>query len=122
MARVIHFEIPADNPDRAVEFYKSVFGWDIQKWSGPTDYWMVMTGDGNEPGINGGILKRPYPGAPTCNTVGVPSLEEAVKGVENAGGKLAVPRMGIPGVGWLAYCTDTEGNMFGLMQNDPSAK
>ncbi|HPT75026.1 MAG TPA: VOC family protein, partial [Methanomassiliicoccaceae archaeon] len=55
MPRVIHFEIPAEDPERAVEFYKKVFGWKIDKWEGPIDYWLVMTGENDEPGINGAI-------------------------------------------------------------------
>jgi len=62
MPRVIHFEIPADNPDRAVEFYKQVFGWKFDKWQGPQDYWLITTGKG-EPGIDGGMLRRPHPSA-----------------------------------------------------------
>ena len=60
MNRVVHFELPADNPDRAVDFYKKVFGWQIQKWPGPQDYWLVTTGADGEPGINGGILRRQH--------------------------------------------------------------
>lgn len=122
MSRVIHFELPADNPDRAVEFYKKVFGWQIQKWPGPTDYWLVNTGAEGEPGINGGILRRQHPGAGTCNTVGVGSVDEAVAAITKSGGRVAVPKMPIPGVGYLAYCTDTEGNVFGVMQPDANAK
>jgi predicted enzyme related to lactoylglutathione lyase len=122
MSRIIHFEIPADNPERASEFYTKAFGWQIQKWDGPMDYWLVNTGPATEPGINGGIMTRPHPGAVTCNTIGVVSLDAAITAVEGAGGKLVVPKMPIPGMGWLAYCVDTEGNQFGLMQGDPSAK
>ena len=122
MTRVIHFEIPADNPERAVDFYTKAFGWQFQKWAGPTDYWLVTTGPASEPGINGGLLKRPHPGAVTCNTIGVVSVDDAMKAVESAGGKVTVPKMAIPGVGWLAYCVDPEGNQFGMMQNDPAAK
>lgn len=122
MARVVHFEIPADNPERAVEFYKKAFGWQVQKWGGPTDYWMVSTGDAAEPGINGGILKRMHPGGSTVNTIGVTRLEDSIRAVEGAGGKIVAPKMPIPGIGWLAYAVDPEGNQFGLMQPDPSAK
>lgn len=122
MARVIHFEIPADNPERAAAFYTKAFGWEFQKWGGPTDYWLANTGPNTEPGINGGVLKRPFPGAVTCNTIGVESLDDAVAAVQGAGGQLAVPKMAIPTVGWLAYCVDPEGNTFGLMQADPTAK
>lgn len=120
MARVIHFEIPADQPERAAAFYRSVFGWEFQKWDGPMPYWLVMTGkDG--PGIDGGLLPRQAPGQGVTNTVGVDSLDEAVATVERHGGTITVPRMAIPGVGWLAYALDTEGNAFGMMQNDPDA-
>lgn len=120
MSRVIHFEIPADDPDRAIRFYSSAFGWKIQKWDGPQDYWMVSTGD-NGPGINGGLLRRSHPGASTVNTVDVASVDDAVRAIEKAGGKVAAPKMAIPGVGYLAYCLDPEGNSFGIMQADPSA-
>ena len=83
-------------------------------------YWLVQTGaDG--PGIDGGLLARQHPGQGTVNTVGVPSCDDFVRKVESAGGRTVVPKMGVPGVGWLAYCTDPEGNTFGLMQNDPAA-
>lgn len=122
MSRVIHFELPADNPDRAVSFYKNVFGWQIQKWQGPTDYWLVSTGPDTQPGINGGLLRRQQPGAGTCNTIGVSSLDDSLASVAKNGGKTVVPRMAIPGIGHLAYCTDTEGNVFGILQPDANAK
>jgi predicted enzyme related to lactoylglutathione lyase len=120
MPRVIHFEIPADNPDRAVQFYSNVFGWTFQKWTVPQDYWLVSTGD-NGPGINGGLLRRSHPGAGTVNTVDVMSVDAAVGAVKNAGGTIVAPKMAIPGVGYLAYCQDPEGNTFGVMQADPAA-
>jgi predicted enzyme related to lactoylglutathione lyase len=120
MPRPIHFELPADDPDRAVKFYSETFGWKITKWDGPMEYWMVSTGEG--PGINGGLMRRPHPGASTVNTLGVESLDDTVAKVVAAGGKVAMPRMAVPGVGYLAYCTDPEGNMFGMMQPDTSAK
>jgi hypothetical protein len=122
MNRVVHFELPADNPERAVEFYKKAFGWQIQKWPGPQDYWLVTTGADGDPGINGGILRRQHPGAGTCNTVRVPSVDDAVATITKNGGKVAVAKMPIPGVGYLAYCTDTEGNVFGVMRPDANAK
>jgi uncharacterized protein len=122
MSRIVHFELPADNPERAVEFYQKVFDWKIQKWPGPQDYWLVTTGPDGEPGINGGILRRQHPGAGTCNTVRVNSLETALASITKNGGKIAMPKMPIPGVGYLAYCTDTEGNVFGVLQPDANAK
>jgi predicted enzyme related to lactoylglutathione lyase len=122
MSRVIHFELPADNPERAAEFYKKVFGWNFQKWEGPQEYWLVSTGPDNKPGINGGLLRREQPGAGTCNTIDVPSVDQAVASITKHGGKNVVPKMAIPGIGFCAYCSDTEGNVFGLLQADANAK
>jgi predicted enzyme related to lactoylglutathione lyase len=119
MPRVIHFEFPADKPERAERFYSDVFGWKFTKWEGPMEYWLVDTGK-EGPGINGGMQRR-MPGSTTTNTIDVASVDETVRTVVANGGGVAVPKMAIPGVGWLAYCTDTEGNMFGIMQNDPKA-
>ncbi len=120
MPRVIHFELPADDPNRAVKFYSDVFGWRFQKWEGPTDYWLITTG-GDGPGINGGMLRRPHPGAGTVNTLDVSSVDESCKAVEQKGGKIVMPKMAVPGVGYLAYGQDPEGNIFGMMQADKSA-
>lgn len=122
MGRVIHFELPADNPERAAEFYRKVFGWEIQKWQGPVDYWLIKTGPDGGPGINGGLLRRMHPGAVTANTMDVGSVDDAVASVVENGGKNVAPKMAVPGVGYLAYCSDTEGNVFGLLQADTGAK
>ena len=122
MPRPIHFEIPADDPQRAVDFYSKVFGWTIKKWDGPMEYWMVTTGKAPEPGIDGGIMPRHHPNQPCVNTIGVENLDQMVETVLANGGSMAVPKMAVPTVGWLAYCKDTEGHIFGLMQADSSAK
>src|SRR5579872_5292277 len=110
MPRPIHFEIPAEDPDRAMEFYKKVFGWTFQKWDGPMPYWMIITGSDKEPGINGELMPRRDPAQPCVNTVGVTDLDDSLATVAAHGGKEVVPKMAIPGVGWLAYCKDTEGH------------
>ena len=126
MPRVVHFEIHAGDIERAVKFYKTVFGWDFQKWEGPMEYWMVITGPDNQPGINGGLMPRrgEIDGqaviAYVC-TVDVASVDDSTKTVESNGGQVVVPKMPIPGVGWLVYCKDTEGNIFGMMQEDDNA-
>jgi predicted enzyme related to lactoylglutathione lyase len=122
MPRPIHFEIPAENPERAMTFYKNVFGWTFQKWDGPMPYWLITTGPNTEPGINGGLMPRQHPEQPCVNTMAVADLDESLATVAANGGQSVVPKMAIPGVGWLAYCKDTEGHIFGIMQNDPSAK
>ena len=58
MPRVVHFDISVDDPERAIKFYTEVFGWKVQKWEGPMDYWLITTGDPGEPGIDGGLAKR----------------------------------------------------------------
>lgn len=129
MPRPTHFEIQAGDPARAIKFYESVFGWSFQKWDGPMPYWMVTTGPDSKPGINGGLHARMGPApvegqaviAFVC-TVEVDSVDAYVAKTQNAGGKICVPKMPIPGIGWLAYGNDTEGNIFGMMQPDPAAK
>ena len=90
MPRVVHFEIPSDDPERATRFYGDLFGWTFQPWGGPEPYWLVSTGAPGAPGIDGGLLRRS-------------------------------PKMPVPGVGWLAYAQDPDGNTFGMMQADPAA-
>jgi uncharacterized protein len=126
MPRVIHFEIHAGNPTRAIAFYEKVFGWTFQKWEGPMEYWLVTTGPDAQPGINGGLMQRQgeIDGqaviAYVC-TIDVAAVDDSVKTIEANGGQIVVPKMPIPGLGWLVYCKDTEGNIFGIMQSDASA-
>jgi uncharacterized protein len=120
MPRVIHFELTADDPERAVTFYQDVFGWQINKWDGPQDYWLITTGEAGTPGIDGAIMRREH-NTSVINTVDVASVDEAIAKVTASGGTVVAPKMAIPGIGHFAYCKDTEGNMFGVMQSDPSA-
>jgi predicted enzyme related to lactoylglutathione lyase len=122
MPRVVHFELAVDDFDRAIKFYKSVFGWKIEKWEGPIEYWLITTGDEKEPGIDGALQPRKDAPQPTVNTVGVDDIDDYVKKIEKAGGKITAPKIAIPGVGWFALAEDTEENAFGLMQGDPEAK
>jgi len=127
MPRVVHFEIHAADPERAVNFYKALFGWTFQKWEGPMDYWLVTTGPDEQPGINGGLVRRQgeVDGqaviAYVC-TVDVADIDASFQTAMANGAEVAVPKMPIPGMGWLVYCKDTEGNIFGMMQADPNAK
>ncbi|MCU0630452.1 MAG: VOC family protein [Methanoregulaceae archaeon] len=135
MNRIIHFEIQAGDPERAAKFYRDVFGWDINEWVIPgvqmkdeNRFWYVTTGPENEPGINGGIVFRqgpaPSDGQPVnayfC-TIGVSDLAGSTEKVLKSGGKVELPRMAVKGIGWWASCRDTEGNFFGMMQEDPDA-
>jgi len=122
MSRVIHFEIPAADPEKLSAFYQKVFGWKFDKWAGPMEYWMINTGTESAPGINGGMMRKPGGITGTTNTIGVDSVDSSIAAVTKAGGKLIMPKTPIPGVGYFAYCEDTEGNMFGVMQADSTAK
>jgi predicted enzyme related to lactoylglutathione lyase len=126
--RVIHFEIHAEDPRRAVKFYETVFGWTFHRWPGAWEYWLVTTGAKDQPGIDGGLILRrgaaPAEGQPinafVC-TLDVAEVDPVVESVVSAGGAVAVPKMAVPGVGWLAYVKDTEGNILGVMQTDSAA-
>jgi uncharacterized protein len=117
MARVVHFEITAENPERAVHFYEQALGWRIQRWAGPSPYWLVSTGDDGAPGIDGAIMDRPAAGQSMINIVSVPQLEAAMDSVRQAGGAVVGEVHLIPDVGRFVYVTDTEGNRFGLMED-----
>jgi predicted enzyme related to lactoylglutathione lyase len=121
MPRIIHFEIDAEKPERAIKFFQKVFGWKIDKWKGPVDYWLITTGKENEPGIDGGLARRTEDEPSTVNTIDVSSLDEYIKKVESNGGMIIRPKQPVPGVGYIAYFKDPEGNIFGMMERDESA-
>jgi len=127
MGRVVHFEIHAEDPGRARVFYEKVFDWEFRSWPGPEEYWLVRTGPSDEPGIDGGMIRRRglVEGtailAYVC-TVQVDDVDAAIQRIVDAGGSVVVPSMPIPGVGWLAYAKDTEGNILGVMREDRSAR
>jgi predicted enzyme related to lactoylglutathione lyase len=125
MPRPAHFEIHADNPTRAQTFYESVFGWTFTAWGDA--YWLITTGN-NEPGIDGGMTprhgERPAVGSGVnayVVTVNVPDIDTSIAAATAAGATMVVDKAAVPGVGWLAYVTDTEGNILGLMQSDETA-
>jgi hypothetical protein len=127
MSRVVHFEIQASAPQAVIAFYESLFEWKFKQW-GANPYWLIETGPGERPGINGGLLPRrgpaPAEGQPVncfvC-TVEVASADDALAKAVSLGGSVAVSKMPIQGVGWLAYLKDPDGNIVGLMQPDQSA-
>ena len=120
MPRVIHFELPADDPEKLMGFYETVFGWTFSKWDGPMDYWLLETGEEGQPGIDGAIMQREGDWT-TVNTISVPSVDEFAKRIERAGGQVLSPKQAIPGVGHHQYCADSEGNVFGILEEAPSA-
>ncbi len=114
MSKVIHFEIPADDPKRAIKFYEDVFGWEIEKWE-HGDYWLVSTGPEDEPGINGAIMPKEN-GNVVRDTISVDSYEEFAKKIESHGGKMLTEKMPIPGMGFNGLFKDTEGNVSGIIE------
>ena len=110
MPRVVHFEFYVDDPEQAVRFYQEVFDWKITKWEGSVDYWLVTTGEEDELGIDGAIARR-MDGVTTRNIIDVPSVDEFIRKIVNAGGKVVMPKQAIPGIGYSAYCADTDGHI-----------
>ena len=106
-----------------MKFYKNVFGWKFDKWQGPFDYWLVTTGEDREPGINGGLNKK-METIPACtvNTIVVQSVDATIRKIVKNGGKVIREKTAIPGMGYLAYCTDADGVLFGIMESDISAR
>ena len=115
MSKVVHFEIPAEDMERASKFYENVFGWEITKWEGPFDYWLVKTGEEDEPGIDGAIMPKES-GDVIRNAISVDSYEEFAEKIEMEGGKMLTEKMGIPGIGYTGTFQDTEGNIFLIVE------
>ncbi len=127
MGRLIHFEIHATDPEALVRYYSELLGWEFDLQP-QIEYWVIRTGPEGEPGINGGLLRRPVPGpagGPALNafvcTVEVGDLDGALARSAELGGEVALPRMPVTGLGWLAYVKDPDGNTLGLLQPDPAA-
>ncbi len=128
---IVHFEIPADQPERAVEFYRELFGWEIKKFEGSVaggmEYWMVQTvptdaeGRPERPGVNGGLMRRMYPDQPLVNYINVENVEESVSRAERLGAKVLMGKTPVPGMGWFAQLKDPEGNLFAVWETDMSA-
>lgn len=124
MTRVVHFEVHADQPQRAMRFYGSVFEWEFIPFPGiDEDYWFIKTGEPGQTGIDGGLRKRhgQVDGAAVTAfvcTVAVDKLERYLMKVRASGGQILSEKRAIPGIGWIAYAQDTEGNTFGLLQTD----
>jgi predicted enzyme related to lactoylglutathione lyase len=126
---IVHFEIPADDPERAAKFYRDLFGWKINRWENPggIEYYMVETVPTNEqgmpvrPGVNGGMMRRMYPSQQPVNYIAVSSVDEAVAKAERLGAKVMMGKTPVPGMGWFAQLTDPEGNVIAVWETDPAA-
>ena len=120
---IVHFEIPADDVEKLRKFYSNLFGWKIEKMPGPMEYFGIQTVPVNDegmpvrPGVNGGMMKRQNPDHKPVNYVAVESVDEYVKKIEALGGRVIVPKMEVPGIGWWASALDPEGNQFAILQS-----
>ena len=133
MPTIVHFEIPANDIERAKKFYNDLFGWKIEKWPGsqltsaatgqPMEYWLITTTDdkGNK-ALGGGMMKRQMPKHHITNYINVNSIAEYTSKVEELGGKVFASKHTVPGMGYFALCCDTENNIFAIWESDESAK
>jgi hypothetical protein len=121
MNRFTHFELATNDLEKTAQFYRNVFGWKIDKWEGPIEYWLVNTGDASTPGINGGLMHTDEHFKGTVNTVEVDDIDAAIVKVLANGGEMVLPKGAIPGVGYQAYFKDNAGIVVGLHQADPKA-
>ena len=134
MPTIVHFEIPADDVERAKKFYSDLFGWKMEKWPGTDskdtssssnmEYWIISTTDskGNKASIGGGMMKRQEQHQHITNFIDVNSVDEYSSMIKKLGGKVVVSKMAVPGMGYFAVCHDTENNSFGIWESNESAK
>jgi uncharacterized protein len=114
--RVVHFEIPANQPEALTKFYSGLFGWKFQRAPMPgMEYWLCDTGSG-EPGINGAVMQRHDPKQPWMNYVDVASIDATIDQATKLGAQVALPKTPIPGVGAVAAIIDPQGNICGLWE------
>ena len=115
--QLCHFEIPADDVERAKKFYKELFGWQINEAEG--GYHLIQTGE-NE--VGGGMMKRAVPEQRPTIYFQVESADEYIRRIQQLGGTIIVPKTPVPTMGYFAQAMDTEGNVFAIWQDDPQAR
>jgi predicted enzyme related to lactoylglutathione lyase len=119
---IVHFEIPADDPDKLAAFYRELFGWKIEKMPGEAEYWSIETvavdekGRPKEPGVNGGMMRRVVPQQMPINYISVESVDDEIARAQRLGATVVVQKMEIPGVGWFAQLLDPQNNPFAIFQ------
>ena len=129
---IVHFEIPADDPEKLAAFYTGLFGWKITKMGGmpgmeDVDYWGVETvpadeqGRPTEQGVNGGLMKRMMPEQKITNYISVSNVEEYTAKAVSLGATIIMPKMAVPHMGWFAQFVDPSGNVIAIWQEDPAA-
>ena len=120
-ASIVWFGIPADNPERAKTFYGNLFGWNINQAPGADDFWYIDTA-GADDSPDGGLKKREHPQEPITTYVSVNSVADYSTKIEKLGGKICKAKTAVPHMGYFAVCQDTEGNTFGIWEQNENAK
>lgn len=115
VSKVMHFEVPIDDPDRASHFYNAVFGWTVTKW-GPADYWTLSALAPPGPGAEGALVPRSEAPDGVRVYIGVPDIDVAISRISAEGGEPTSGKVAIPGVGWIAHFRDSEGNHLGVLE------
>ncbi len=118
--RVTHFEIMSEDPKANIKFFKSAFGWKFTEFD-KDNYWLADTGAGRI-GINGAVMRQMGVDQPVINTIEVEDINKTIKKIIKAGGEIVKAKEVIPKVGWLAFFSDPDGIIHGIMQQDKKAK
>ena len=120
---IVHFDIPAENPEKLKKFYSKLFNWLIYRCPGPTEYYMIETVPVDEtgapvrPGVNGGMTKKDHPELKPVNYITVDNIDESIQKIKDLGGTITQPKQEISGIAWISHATDPEGNPFAIMQS-----
>lgn len=120
MPKIVHFEIPVDDPQRATAFYHDVLGWEVSQY-GEQPYWLVRAGGEAEPGADGALVSREELHRSPVVIAGVANIDDTLSRASKSGGEVIQGKLPIPGMGWSAYVRDPEGNTIGFFQQDSAA-
>jgi predicted enzyme related to lactoylglutathione lyase len=122
MPTIVHFDVPAEDIERAKKFYSALLGWKFESLPEMQYNLITTTNLDGTPGVGGGMGKRMDPSQRMMNYFGVSSIDTAMKQVKSLGGSILSKKMAVPQMGYLVNCIDTEGNMFGLWEEDTKAR
>ena len=121
MPTIVHFDVPSEDIERAKKFYSALLGWKFESFPEMQYNLITTTNLDGTPGVGGGMGKRMEPSQRMMNYFGVSSIDAAIKQVKSLGGSIVSKKMAVPQMGYLVNCIDTEGNMFGLWEEDTKA-
>jgi uncharacterized protein len=116
-----HFEIYGEEPKELAEFYRRIFGWQLEQMEG-IGYWRITTNSEKTNSLNGGLTYRALPDLNGWMLyVQVPALDETVELVKSLGGAVIRPKTAVPRAAWVTIVADPAKNIFGVWQADPTA-